>query len=167
MTDLVKVIYKWNEMISWLKWDDGKDGKDWAEFRFVTQSEYDALTEEEKMNGITYAIYWTTQWDEVVEAWKRFINREPLSWEYNKKEDATVAIPAWAKFLYLMVYYNYNTNSEWWTTWLYPIKAMQSWVKALISHEKPTLYSITATLNWWDIVFKRYQNYTYYSFYFF
>ena len=74
----------------------------------MTQDEYDALTPEEQMNWTHYGIVGNKGENDVLDSYRRFINRAPLDWWTIPAWTSTaldVTIPEWANLFVLITPY--------------------------------------------------------------
>ena len=101
-------LYKWDTLLAGI-W--APEIPDWIVY--LTQAEYDELSEEEKMDGTSYGIIWDSQDSSMMASLRRMVF---WWWETDNlplPNGSTIDIPSWCNIIYINWYWS---NSSYWTT---------------------------------------------------
>lgn len=121
-------LYKWSVRLAGI-------GSFPDQIQYLTQAEYDNLSEEEKMNGTTYGITWTAETNNIMDSLNRWISHEPLE---NWTGWTTIDIPEWANIIIWWADRSWLSPNEWYQSWIVSIKFLIDTGRTLVFYW------------WWD-----------------
>jgi hypothetical protein len=158
-------LYKWNVRIAGI-------GSFPDQIQYMSQDDYDNLSEETKMNGTTYGIIWNwtsdwlTSWEvtSLTKFFRWWWTVISLSWKTINTAWESFTIPADCNIIYINLSQNRSVSQNWW--WLWATMVLTKWLPssqwAHSFHSDGSYYywlRINATVNWsWHTLTLRWEN---------
>ena len=148
-------LYKWSTLLAGI-W--APEIPDWIVY--LTQAEYDELSEGEKMNGTNYGIVWNADVD-AINTLKKLISWDTETISLSTDPSWTYNMPEWTNLIYISWYWERDT-SLWWcwinvlfARWLPNVQYLwQSW-----GNDSGRLCTVTVDRDSWNITITRKWDY--------
>lgn len=121
-------LYKWSVKLAGI-------GSFPDQIQYMSQDDYNALSEEAKMNGTTYGIV-GNGWLSYTESLKKLFEWGSETTALSENPSWTYGIPDWTNLIYISWYWQHNT-SYWWI-----------WISALFTRWLPNVQYLWQT--WWN-----------------